>query len=207
MNQELFENARWLTGAIARGLQGRGGEGVATVLKRLSAQALAQTHFREPPPTRLPVLRHLAQCTAETMLLDADLAAAIAAVEDHLHWRQSAGYTDAVLGGGFKDNYGWCQMIGPHGFFTGDDFLLGLLMLGPNCHYRDHYHPAPELYWPLTGPVQWKKGGSDFVARAAGTTIWHKPMAIHATKTAEQPLLAIWSWTQDTQTPARLVGA
>ena len=55
MNQELFKNARWLTGAIARGLQGRGGEGVAGVLDRLSAQALDQAHFRERRPARLPV--------------------------------------------------------------------------------------------------------------------------------------------------------
>ena len=39
VNQELFDNARWLTGAIARGLQGRGGEGVAIVLDRFTANS------------------------------------------------------------------------------------------------------------------------------------------------------------------------
>ena len=36
-----------------------------------------------------------------------------------------------VLGEGFTANYGWAEIIGPNGFFAGDDFLLGLLMLGP----------------------------------------------------------------------------
>lgn len=207
MNQTPFEIAHWLVGAIARGLQGRGGEGVANVLNRLSAQTLNAAHFRAPEAIQLPVLRSFAQCTAETMLLDADLAAAIAAIADHLQWRQSAGYNDNVLGEGFLDNYGWSQIIGPQGFFAGGDFLLGLIMLGSHRHYRDHYHPAPELYWPLTGPSGWKRGAGGFETKPAGATIWHEPYVVHATKTAEHPLLAVWCWTSDTATPAKLLEA
>ena len=101
---------------------------------------------------------------------------------------------------------GWAELIGPHGFFPGDDFLLGLLMLGPNRHYKDHYHPAPELYWPLTSGSSWSIDGGDFGAVAQGATIWHPPMALHATKTGENPLLAIWCWTKDTGTSAKLAG-
>ena len=207
VNQSIFENARWLVGAIARGLHARGGEGVAGVLERLSAQEMTRSGFRVPEPVQLPVIRHFAQCTAETMLLDADLAAAIAAIADHLQWRQSASYNDKVLGEGFLENYGWCQIIGPHGFFAGDDFLLGFIILGPHRHYRDHYHPAPELYWPLTSPSDWKRDAGGFATKPAGTTIWHRPNVVHATKTAEHPLLAVWCWTSDTATPAKLVGA
>ena len=207
MNQDLFENARWLIGAIARGLHARSGEGVADVLDRLSAQAIDEKAFRPPEPSRLPVLRYLPDCIGETMLLDADLAAAIAAIEDDLQWRQSSSYTDKVLGEGFSDNYGWTEIIGPRGFFAGDDFLLGLLMLGPNRHYKDHYHPAPELYWPLTGPTDWKQGAGGFETKPAGSLIWHIPWKVHATITDEKPLLAVWSWTRDTMTPAKLVGA
>ncbi|MBC8036401.1 MAG: transcriptional regulator [Rhizobiales bacterium] len=206
MSQTLFENAQWLVGAIARGLHARSGEGVNEVLEGLSQQALGQSHFRAPEPTQLPVLRHFAQCTAESMLFDADLAAALAAVADHLRWRQSASYNDSNLGEGFLENYGWSQIIGPHGFFPGRDFLLGLIMLGPHRHYKDHYHPAPELYWPLTGPSEWKRNEGTFEAKPAGDTIWHRPNVIHATKTTIHPLLAVWCWTSDTATPAKLVG-
>ena len=207
VNQDLFDTARWLIGAIARGLQDRGGEGVGEVLERLARQNLDETQFHEAGARRIPAVRHFAECAAEIMIGDAGLAAALAALGDQLHWRQSSAYSDAVLGEGFMDNYGWCELIGPRGFFAGNDFLLGLLLLGPGRHYKDHYHPAPELYWPLTGPSDWKKGAGGFETKAAGTIIWHPPLRMHATKTGAAPLLAVWCWTRDTETPASLAGA
>lgn len=204
MNLELYENTRWLIGAVARGLHARSGEGVEQVLDRLAEQTLDRPAFREPEPQTLPVLRHLPECLGEAMLLDPDLAAAVASVEDGLRWRQSETYSDAELGEGFSDNYAWAEIIGPHGFFAGDDFKLGLLMLGPHRHYRDHYHPAPELYWPLTGPSDWKRGAGGFESREAGAAIWHPPFRMHATITHAKPLLAVWCWPRDTKTPARL---
>jgi hypothetical protein len=192
-------------GAIARNLHERRSDGVAEVLERLSGQALDLADLHTRTSSQLPVLHYLPQCTAETMLLDPDLAAAIAAVADHLQWRQSAAYNDKVLGEGWLANYGWSQIIGPQGFFTGEDFLLGFLMLGPDRHYRDHYHPAPELYWPLTGPSDWKQGSGTFETKPAGATIWHKPNEIHATRTTAKPLLTVWCWTRNTMTPAKLV--
>lgn len=204
MNEDHFDNVRWLIGAIARGLNRTGGEAVAGVLERLAGQAIGPGDFRTPEPRGLPVLRHLPQCLGEAMLFDADIAAAIAAVEEGLQWRQSPTYTDAVLGEGFSANYGWAEIIGPNGFFQGDDFLLGLLMLGPHCHYRDHYHPAPELYWPLTGMTEWRKGICAFEIKAAGSAIWHPSLMLHATRTSDAPLLTVWCWTRDTAIRARL---
>ncbi len=140
-------------------------------------------------------------------MFDAAIAQAITELRPHLQWRQSRAYSDALLGPGFMDNYGWCEIIGPNGFFPGDDFLLGLLNLGPNTYYRDHAHPAPELYVPLTSGAEWRKGGGPLTPKAAGTAIWHSPQVIHATSTTSAPLLALWCWTRDTATPARLVQA
>lgn len=204
MNEDLFDHARWLIGAITRGLTARQGEGVEETLQRLAEQDIGASAFEAPVPNGLPVLRHLPQCIGECMLLDPDLAAAIAAVEDELTWLQSPSYTDAILGDGFSQNYGWAEIIGPNGFFAGDDFLLGLLMLGPNRHYRDHYHPAPELYWPLTSGSQWSIGSGPFVEKPQGSLIWHPPMAMHAMITEDTPMLAVWSWTRDTATPSKL---
>jgi hypothetical protein len=204
VNQDLFDSVRWMIGAIARGLNARHGEGIVAVLQRMAEQPLGEAAFREPEPSSLPVLRHLPQCIGETMLVESDLAAAIAATEDALQWRQSSTYSDAVLGEGFSANYGWAEIIGPNGFFAGDDFLLGLLMLGPNRHYRDHYHPAPELYWPLTSGSLWSMDSGPFEERPQGATIWHPSMAMHATKTGDIPLLAVWCWTRDVETRAKL---
>ena len=204
MSDEQYEAARRLVGAIDRGLAARPGEGVAEVLQRLRAQDIGQASFQAPEPRGLPVLEHLPQCIGETLLLDPDLAAAIADIEDGLCWMQSSSYTDELLGEGFSRNYGWAELIGSGGFFPGDDFKLGLLILGPERHYRDHYHPAPELYWPLTGGSWWSIDGGPFAEKAQGATIWHPSMALHATKTDATPLLAVWCWTRDTSSPAKL---
>lgn len=207
MNQSVLDISRWLVGAIARGLRMRGGEGVEEVLGRLAAQPLDERYFKLLQTSSLPVLRYLPECTAQSILVDADVAAALAAIEEHLSWHHSPSYSDAVLGEGFMDNYGWCELIGSEGFFPGDDFRLGFLMLGPHRHYKDHYHPAPELYWPLTGPSDWKKGAGGFETRQAGDVIWHPPLRVHATKTGNTPLLAVWCWTKETAVPARLVAS
>ena len=207
MSDDLYNDVRWLVGSIARGLHARAGNAVDEVLSRLAEQDLTREPFIEPRPGNLAVTRYFAQAIAETMMLEPAVAADLAALDGHLKWLQSASYTDEILGVGFLQNYGWCEIIGPQGFFKGDDFLLGILMLGPNRHYKDHYHPAPELYWPLTGPTEWKQGGGSFETKPPGALIYHAPNVHHATKTAGHPLLAVWSWTRDTHTPAKLVDA
>ena len=204
MHDDLFEDVRWLIGAVARGLHRRGGEGTDEVLDRLAEQDIGPAAFAPPQPEGVPALRHLPACIGETMLLDADLAAAIAAVEDSFKWRRTEAYTDALLGEGFTANYGWTEIIGPHGFVPGDDFLMGLLLLGPGLNYRDHYHPAPELYFPLTSGSSWSKGGGAFDVKMAGSVIWHPSMVLHSTRTFDEPMLAVWSWTRDTHTFTRL---
>lgn len=204
MSETIHDRAWRLIAAITCGLSARQGEGVAEVLEALARQDLGVASQRVREPCGLPVLAHLPQCIGETMLLDPDLAAAIAAIENDLTWMQSASYTDDILGEGFTANYGWAEIIGPSGFFAGDDLLLGVLMLGPDRHYRDHYHPAPELYWPLTAGSFWSRDGEPFAEKAQGAIIWHPSMALHATITRETPLLAVWCWTRDTATPARL---
>jgi hypothetical protein len=207
VSDDIYDLLRWLIAAVARGLKTHGGEGVPETLTRLGQQDLTRTALRDPGPRRQNVCRHFAECAALSMLVDADLAAALASVEEHLHWRQSDSYSDRVLGEGFMAEYGWCEIVGASGFFPGDDFRLGLLMLGPNRHYKDHYHLAPELYWPLTGPSEWKKGEGKFASKQAGEMIWHPANIVHATWTKETPLLAVWCWTRDVNTPAELVEA
>lgn len=205
MNPDLPGQARWLINAIAAGLSARNGPGLDEVLERLAQQDL--TKLRDCPARQLPVCRLLPETVAAAMMVDPSLAAAAAACVDELEWRHTAGYSDSLLGEGFMDNYGHCELIGPYGVFPGEDFLLGLLILGPLRHYRDHYHPAPELYWPLTGPSRWKQGSGGFETKQAGETVWHEANIVHATQTGEEALLAVWAWTRDTAIRARLVAA
>lgn len=200
----LCSDVTGLIADIGRLLSIQGGEGVAEVLERLATQDLGEAAFREPQPQRQPVLSHLPHCLAEIGRLHPVLAAHFASIEASMQWLRSPDYTDLIMGNGFNANYGWAQIIGPHGFFPGKDFTLGVLMLGPDRHYPDRYQPAPELCWPLTLESFWSRDGKPFFVKQQGTTIWHPSMALHATMTGASPLLALWFRTRDTSSPTRL---
>jgi Dimethlysulfonioproprionate lyase len=185
-------------------LRARGGEGVDETLERLGQQDLSDGAFRRVSPQTKPVVRHLNETISDCAGLIPQLAQGIAALAPALHWVQSDSYTDEILGAGFSENYAWCEIIGAGGFFRGSDFNLGFLLLGPDRHYLDHYHPAPELYWPLTRGSLWKKGDGAFVERRRGEVIWHPSMVVHATITRDRPLLAAFGWTQHADIGARL---
>ncbi|MGE0212628.1 MAG: dimethylsulfonioproprionate lyase family protein [Parvibaculaceae bacterium] len=190
---------------VAAGLSDRTDEGIEEAFARLAAQDFSESAYRRPEARMLPACRFLPEAVASTMLFDSTLAAGLAEIEDTLAWRQTSGYSDTAMGApGFMDAYAHAEIVGPTGAFAGDDFLLGLLLLGPDLHYRDHFHPAPELYWTLTGPSEWRKGDGPFLARRAGETIWHSSGVVHAMKTGPEPLLALYMWTRDVAEPARL---
>ena len=202
------KDVRHVIGRIARGLMARGGEGVENVIYRLSEQPLKDPDFRLPDPASKPVVKYLDATLSQLRTMDSEMADGFAVIAPGLHWDQSASYTDEILGTGFKDNYAWAELIGPNGFFAGSDYLLGVLLLGPHRHYLDHYHPAPELYWPLTEPSDWKKGDNQpFVTRKQGEVIWHPSLVTHATITHEAPLLAVYCWTRHVHIGAKLLSA
>jgi hypothetical protein len=201
LTDEAGEAGRWLIDAIA---------GALRVSSATDVAGLIAQRRKEPVnalPRNLPACRFLAECTAASMFVTPTVAAALASAEEYLHWKQNPNYSDAVMGEGYMANYAYAELIGPSGFFAGDDFLLGLMILGPHRHYRDHYHLAPELYWLLTGPSDWRRGKGAFFEAPAGAVINHAPMEIHATRTGDTPLLAVWAWLRDVGEPARLVGA
>jgi hypothetical protein len=200
-------SARWLIDGIARALTAsRSEEGVADVLARLGEQRLDERSYTPPQPRRLPACRYFPETVSAAMLVSPALAAALAACEDDLRWKQNPNYSDAVLGAGYMQGYAYAELVGPDGFYPGDDFLLGLMILAPGLHYRDHFHAAPELYWLLTGPSDWKRGAGGYETREAGATLWHKPFVVHATRTLDTPLLCVWAWTRDVAEAAKLVG-
>lgn len=200
----LYRDVTQMIADIGNLLSAQQGDGVSEVLERLAQQDLGAGAFREPQPQRQPVLSHLPHCLAEVGQLHPALASHFSNVEGSMEWLRSPAYTDLIMGNGFNDNYGWSHIIGPHGFFPGDDFVLGVVMLGPDRHFPDRYQPAPELCWPLTVESFWSRDGKPFFAKRQGTTVWHPSMAPHATMTGASPLLALWFHTRDTASPARL---
>jgi hypothetical protein len=209
VSDEVFHAAIWLIAAVRRVLEARCGEEahIEEVLSSLSRQDLDRSALRRHEPQSLPACSLLPETVGAAITIASDVAAAIAALEQDLHWKQNPNYSDAAMGQpGYMDGYAYAEIIGPSGVFTGDDFMLGLLLIGPHRIYPEHWHPAPELYWTLTGPSSWKNGAGSWTGRDAGSFCWHDPFVVHATATGTMPLLAVWAWPRDVGEPARLVG-
>jgi hypothetical protein len=209
VSDDDLSNVRWLLKSLTRGLQCHQSATpqVSQVLTRLAEQNLAAEVFSPPPPRTLPACALLPDAVGAALAVDSDVAAAIAAIEADLHWQQNPAYSDSAMrSSGYMDGYAYAEIIGPKGFFPGSDFLLGFLILGPRRLYREHYHPAPELYWMLTGPSNWKRGAAGWEKLEAGEMRWHQPFVVHATESSNTPLLCLWAWTNDVAEPAKLVG-
>lgn len=210
MDEELFNNASWLIASIMRQLMAMPDDtpGVMDVLTRIAEQDLSEENFSPQAPSRLAACRHLPQAVASGLIVSADVCSAIAAVEDQMHWQQTSHYSDEVMGqSGYMDNYTSSEIIGPKGLFAGDDFAMGLMLLGPGLHYIDHHHAAPELYWLLTGPIEFRRAPGGFQEIGTASTIWNEPGQVHAMKTGDAPLLCVWAWTREICQPPVLVQA
>ena len=131
MPDSTISNVQWLIDAIASTLEktGAGEEGVGETLARLGAQERGAAAFIRPEPSRLRACRHLPELIGASLIPAPGVAAAIAACDDDLRWVQNGGYgSDAIL-----EDYAYCELIGPEGFFAGDDFLLGLTHRRPRA--------------------------------------------------------------------------
>lgn len=143
-------------------------------------------------PNALACLRHLDRLTELAPPAERPLAAFLSQYREELCWGQT--YTQGDFGPHFIDNYGWLEVFGTRGHFSNDTVAGGVLVLGPQLVYPDHHHVAEEIYIPLTGGTQWRKGDGDFHVRQAGELIHHPSNVNHAMKTGAEPLLALYLW-------------
>lgn len=87
---------------------------------------------------------------------------------------------------------------------TTDQVVVGLLLLGPGNRYPHHYHPADEVYLPLT-EASWSQHITDpYTSRPAGVPLRHRPSQPHGVEAGQAPLLTLYLWTGDLTTPAQL---
>lgn len=118
-------------------------------------------------------------------------------------WRQT--YAVEECGPAFLRSYAWTELLGGRGCFASEHLRVMLLALGAHTHYPAHRHPAVELYLPLAGRADWQAGlESPYESRAPGTPIYHPSQQWHATRTGDQPLLALCLWRGALDERARL---
>lgn len=126
------------------------------------------------------------------------LAAAIAGARDQLDWASYDAYPPDLIGKGFAGGHAFASIAGEVAPFPAKDYDMGLFLIGPGILYRDHSHPAPELYAPLTGPHGWRFGiGRPLIVKPAHAPVWNPPHRPHLTKVGAVPFLGLYAWTKD----------
>ena len=178
-----------------------GDQGAAAVLDR-TLPALRAAPPVAIAPRNLPVADLLVPAL---MPLKTALARAIQDAARSYCWRQNPNYNDANMGADFMAGYGYVEFAGPkEALFHAPDIRIGLLVLGAGRRYPTHTHPAEEVYHPLTGAGEWRRGDEGWRQVPAGSAIHHPPMIAHETRAGPETLLALYCWAGDTATEARL---
>lgn len=209
MAKSLFDLTDKTLAAVAATLERvhAGADGVTETLTRLRTQDLTRRREPAPPAGRDPACRHLAAGLAAAWHVDKKVCAAIGDLAPLLHWQRIPEQVSRPPGGIMND-YAYAQIIGPSGVYHGDDFMLGLFIIGPGQLYPAHLHGAPELDWLFSGPTEWRFSvDGPWIRKRAGDLQWNKPRDVHAMRTTDVPLFAVWAWPRDIDRDFHILGA
>ena len=167
------------------------------MLTRLKEQDF--THRREPMAFAKddPACKYLKSSLVATDHVDRELSLAIGELAPFLHWKRIGEHVSRPPQGIMND-YTFSQIIGPDGVYPGDDFMMGLFIIGPEQYYPEHLHAAPEFYWLFSGPTEWRfSTDGTWTQKEAGELQWIKPFITHGIRTLDVPLFSLWAWTND----------
>lgn len=169
---------------------------VAAVAALVATAAPEPVAFEANPH---PATRHLEAALGAAEAYAPALAAALRPLGDALPWRY--GYAPRADAPGLEHRMAWAELIGPAAPFRSTQVGLGVTLIGPHTFYPPHRHPAVELYRVVAGTAHWS-AGENTAPRPPGSAILHPSNLVHAMRTADQPLLAIYSWSGDVDSPS-----
>ncbi len=152
---------------------------------------------RQSPPIRLGVDGLVGNDQTESILT------AFRPLALDLHWRQNPTYTDQA----FLTNYAYTELVGPSGLVVHPTVSIGLLYLAPETNYPAHSHPAEESYHLLAGESEWHTEPEPIATqslRQPGDRMEHPSWISHSMQTGAAPMLALYIWRGELDTPARL---
>jgi hypothetical protein len=128
-----------------------------------------------------------------------EIVAALAALPNRLAWNYH--YEPRPADENLARHIAFAELIGPEGPLAAPACRLGFTLMAENTDYPLHAHPAVELYLVIAGHAEWRTPGSA-VIQAPGRLVLHASNQPHAMRTSAQPLLAVWCWSGDLETPA-----
>ena len=153
----------------------------------------------EPGAARLPVCHHLpvalGNARSRQGVLGA-LADAFAVIEPQLQWKIQAGAE--ARGEPFLNGHANATIVGSEGLEIRHDVRIGVSLMAPRMRYPDHRHPPEEIYIALSRG-EWRQASNPWHEPGIGNLVYNPPNVVHAMRSADQPLLAVWFlWTAQT---------
>ena len=95
----------------------------------------------------------------------------------------------------------FAELIGPRAPLTAPGCRAGFTLMAPDTFYPMHAHPAIELYLVVSGHAQWTTPEAERIV-PPGEFVLHGSNQPHAMRTFAEPLLALYGWRGDLDTPA-----
>ncbi len=126
-------------------------------------------------------------------VLQAVLAAASVAV-----WRET--YKDTSIGDDFMRRFGCYCLIGDGGAVISGKMAAYVVYMPAGLDYPWHHHPAEEVYFILAGQAEFQIEGQPAHVVQPGDAVFHASNVAHATRTTDQPMLALVFWRGDLAT-------
>ena len=185
-------------------------DGVARAREAMAERVKpGEAHLHRLAPRRVTACEHLAAALDDARRQGfGPIADAIARADRFLQWVTYDRYPIAGIGERFASGHAFAGVAGTgEGRIPGDDVSAGIFVIAPRTLYRDHHHPASELYYPLNGPSGWRFEQGAWSERQAGEPVWNEPDVVHATRVYATPLLMFYVWTKDVTLPASVVPA
>jgi quercetin dioxygenase-like cupin family protein len=177
---------------MSRGAAARVADRSFEALSRVSPES------GETTVSRLPVCAHLPEALAAARAGPpgvARVADAFAEIEAKLPWKSRA--NAEMSGRHFADSHANAVIIGPGGLEPREDVLLGVSLMAPRLQYPDHHHPPEEIYLALS-KGEWRQEEGPWHEPGLGGIVFNPSNVVHAMRSADTPLLALWClWTAD----------
>ena len=154
-----------------------------------------------PPTGSVPALRHLPAALALAReARDRAAADALPSSIGHAPW--STFYADDDWACPFLHEVACAALVGPTGIVHSDRVALGLFLLGPNTTYREHAHALHEVYYVLGGRAEWGLDReNNRHAFGPGALVHTGPDQRHDIRTADEPIICAYVWTNDPAAP------
>jgi len=115
------------------------------------------------------------------------LLSSLHALSGYLSWYKRSNATANDFNAGHAN----AEILGPKGLEVRDDVLVGVTLMRPNLTYPDHHHPPEEVYVVLS-PGLWRQNDDPWWSPGVGGYVYNAPDILHAMKSENTPLCAIW---------------